>query len=382
MHLFSLVVLVFFHTYRLRQRPNGRFKCFELPKEQWARPDSSWRPPPCEGSLYAPSEANASLPRCFLSHEQVSFSHNGLSELDLSFALDELKSYVEYRNTGLTRKSQDWIGRAAKAFWNYTSGTINKNNLDTLRTNILQKYQSEDAKSKTLSFAVAFLKYLTKTRLDNRYYAFSIFLEKPRTLKHRKRVTNRIITKQDIKNVLTHIKTAESDERLNTYRAQQYVAFTLFGAYTGQRSNATISKLIVEQFRESSQLEKPVVHVKASQDKIKMEHYVPLHPHVVEVLQPLLDGRRDDALMFEYNSFWMWVKRQKIPLSRISGHFVLGDLRKFAEQHGDVIQWEQSNRAYILTHGVSGVEWSHYRHPLPEYVYEVYMRYWKDVRFV
>ncbi len=312
----------------------------------------------------------------------MSSSHNGLAELDLSFTSEELNSYIEYRETGLTKKSQDWIERAAKTFWRYTNGIINKNSLDTLRTTILEKYQCQDSKSKMLSFAVAFLKYLTKTRLDNRYYAFSIFLEKPKTLKHRKRVTNRIITKQDIENILTYITTAESEGRLNTYRAQQYVAFTLFGAYTGQRSNATISKLTVAQFRKAVQSEKSVIQVKTSQDKIKMEHYVPLHPHVVEALQPLLDGRCDDALMFEYNSFWMWVKRQKIPLSRISGHFVLGDLRKFAEQYGDIIQWEQSNRAYILTHGVSGVEWAHYRHPLPEYVYDVYMKYWNDVCFV
>jgi hypothetical protein len=245
--------------------------------------------------LYTRLEAKASHPRCFLFHEQGSFLHNGLhnglTELDLCFTLDELDSYVKYRNTELTRKSQDWIVRAAKATWNYTNGTVNKNNLDTLRTNILQKYQSEDARSKMLSFAVAFLKYLTKTRLDNRYHAFSIFLEKPKTLRHRKRVTSRIITKKDIENILTYIKTAESEGRLNTYRAQQYIAFTLFGAYTGQRSNATISKLTVGQFREALQLEKSVVHVQALQDKIKMEHYVPMHPHVVETLQPLLDGR-------------------------------------------------------------------------------------------
>jgi hypothetical protein len=33
-----------------------------------------------------------------------------------------------------------------------------------------------------------------------------------------------------------------------------------------------------------------------------------------------------------------------------------------------------------MTHGVSGIEWAHYRHPLPEYVYDLYMQYWKDVR--
>ncbi len=195
------------------------------------------------------SDAEASHPRCFLSHEQGSSSHNrphnGLAELDLPFTLKELNGYIEYRKTGLTKKSQDWIERAAKALWHYTNGIINKNNLDTLRADTLDKYQCEDSKSKMLSFAVAFLKYLTKTRLDNRYYAFSIFLERPKTLKHCKRVTSRIITKQDIENILTYIKTAKSEGRLSTYRAQQYTAFTLFGAYTGQRNNATMSKLTV-----------------------------------------------------------------------------------------------------------------------------------------
>ncbi|MGZ4847253.1 MAG: hypothetical protein ACXV7G_11215 [Halobacteriota archaeon] len=55
------------------------------------------------------------------------------------------------------------------------------------------------------------------------------------------------------------------------------------------------------------------------------------------------------------------------------------DLRKFAEQYGDIIGWEQSNRAYILTHGVSGVDWAHYKHPLPENVFDSYMKSWKDV---
>ncbi|MGA9079848.1 MAG: hypothetical protein WB581_06430 [Halobacteriota archaeon] len=53
----------------------------------------------------------------------------------------------------------------------------------------------------------------------------------------------------------------------------------------------------------------------------------------------------------------------------------------FASSIGDVVGWNESNRAYILTHGVRGVEWSNYRHPLPDLVYDVYMKYWQDVRF-
>jgi hypothetical protein len=56
---------------------------------------------------------------------------------------------------------------------------------------------------------------------------------------------------------------------------------------------------------------------------------------------------------------------QKIPLLRLSSHIVTSGLRKFCEQHGDAIGWDQSNGAYIMTHGVSGIDWKHYKHPLP-----------------
>ena len=115
----------------------------------------------------------------FLPHERGSFSHNGphngITKLDLSFTLRELNSYIEYRKTELTKKSQDWIERAAKALWHYANGIVNKNNLDALRADTLDKYQCEDSKSKMLLFAVAFLKYLTKTRLDNHYHVFFYF---------------------------------------------------------------------------------------------------------------------------------------------------------------------------------------------------------------
>ncbi len=160
-----------------------------------------------------------------------------------------------------------------------------------------------------------------------------------------------------------------------------YQAFILFGAYTGQRPMVTIARLTTGQFKEALRNKRPCLHVLPHQDKIKMEHYVPLHSHVVDAVKPLLKARSDDSLLFEFNSLAMWLKRRRVPLKRIKGYFNLSDLRKFAEQHGDIIGWDYSNRAYVLTHGVSGVEWSHYRHPLPEYVYDVCVRYWRDVRF-
>jgi hypothetical protein len=304
----------------------------------------------------------------------------GLLTLELQFGRDELMSYTEYRKTELTRKSADWINRASLAFWLSTSGSISAKNINDLRAKTLAKYECESSKSKVLTFAVAFLKYLAKIHLDVRYRSFELFLERPRRIKVRKNVTNRIVTKEDIENILDHIRRAEYSGIISRSRADQYTAFTFFGALTGQRSMATMMKLTVGQLREALRALKPVLHVKPSQDKIRMEHYVPLHTQVAESIQPLLDGRQDDEPIFQHGSFWMWVKRQQISMSRFHGHFVLGDLRKFCEQHGDAIGWDQSNRAYILTHSVRGVEWSNYRHPLPDSVYDVYMKYWADVR--
>jgi integrase len=203
-------------------------------------------------------------------------------------------------------------------------------------------------------------------------------LKPPKAVKERKRVTSRIVTKDDINNVLQHVERAEREGKISPERSALYSAFVLFGAYTGQRSEATIAQLRVGQFRTALAHDKPVLEVGSPQDKIRMSHYVPLHPRVVKVLEPLLAGRNEDDLMFTHSSFKQWIKRQKIPMSRFEKPFVLGDLRKFAEQHGDVIEWHQSNKNYIMTHGVSGVEWQ-YKHPLPETVYDVYMKSWGGV---
>jgi len=307
--------------------------------------------------------------------------HSSSADLKLHFSKSELEHFVEHRKTGLRTKSVDWITRAAQALWDCTHGDVSYETVTALRTFALEKYNSVESHSKVLTFAKSFLTFLTKTKEEPRYQTFAPYLEPPKTVKERKSVTSRIVTQKDITNVLKHIEKAERAGKISPERSAQYSAFVLFGAYTGQRSEATLAKLTVGQFRVAMGSEKPVLLVDSSQDKIRMSHYVPLHPRVVEALKPLLVGRDDDELMFTHSSFLQWIKRQKIPMSRFQKPFVLGDLRKVAEQHGDVIQWDQSNRAYILTHGVSGVDWSHYKHPLPENVYDIYMKYWENVDF-
>ena len=62
-------------------------------------------------------------------------------------------------------------------------------------------------------------------------------------------------------------------------------------------------------------------------------------------------------------------------------HFVSSDLRKFYEQMDDILQWDQSNKNYVLTHGISGVDWTHYKHSMPEHAYDAYVQYGGDVTF-
>ena len=300
------------------------------------------------------------------------------AQRNLTFTKDELDQFVAIRVKGLAEKSQDWIFRSSEALWAITQGEISPDTVIALRDSVLEKYESVESHSKVLTFAKSFLKFLATTRVEPRYLTFAPYLELPKTVKERKSVTSRIVVKEDICNILQYIARAERERKISPERSAQYSAFILFGGYTGQRSEATIAKLNVGQFRTALALDKPVLEVDSSQDKIHMSHYVPLHPRVVRALERLLTGRNDDELMFTHSSFKQWLKRQKIPMSRFQKHFALGDLRKFAEQHGDVIEWHQSNKNYIMTHGVSGVEWQS-KHPLPETVYDVYMKSWGDV---
>jgi hypothetical protein len=159
--------------------------------------------------------------------------------------------------------------------WSCTDGIISKETVDNLHLFVLNKYQSEWSHIKVFRFAKAFLKFLTKVRLDTRYHAFEVFLERPKKVKTRNNVTSRIVTKEDIENVLAYIYNAKNDGLISDHRAKQYSAFIVFGAFTGQRSLSTIAKLTVGQFRQALQSKPTIVEVQSSQDKIKMQHYVP-----------------------------------------------------------------------------------------------------------
>jgi len=74
---------------------------------------------------------------------------------------------------------------------------------------------------------------------------------------------------------------------------------------------------------------------------------------LVDVIAPLLGEQNDDNPMFNQLSFERWLKQRRVPLLNESRHFLPGDERKFCEQMGDILEWDQSNKNYIPTQGVS-----------------------------
>jgi hypothetical protein len=259
-------------------------------------------------------------------------SHSGISNLELLFTRKDLDGYLSLRAAGLTQKTVTWLKKSAELLWKATVGIVSVTTMCNLRDYVLKNYQDTDAKRKVLQFARAFLRYIAKISFDQRYAAFDLFLQLPRSVKEQKRVTNRIITKEDVENVLTAIGYAYRSGGIDAYHCLNYTAMTLFGATAGQRPNATIARLTVGQFRAAVKMDKPVVDVLPWQDKIRMQHYCPLHPQVVEAILPVLDGRLDDALAFEQLSFQQWLRHHEVRLIKSNVRIVMGDLRKFAEQ--------------------------------------------------
>ncbi|AAB91305.1 conserved hypothetical protein [Archaeoglobus fulgidus DSM 4304] len=371
-----------------------------ISREKWARPDSNRGPSPRQGDVQMEggeqSEVVKESYKNLSESEHKKQSSGSLMDVELRYTKEELDAYTEKRLTGISKKTKWWIEKASETFWEQTKGVVSFETLSKFKEFTLNNWDSRDAWSKVLNFGKSFLGELSKLRMDTRYRDLGeLFLEMPKSIKERKRTTDRAITENDVKNAVRYFvnkwKTVKKGRgKLDYATALSHVTQILFGAYTGQRPE-TISKLRVEQFEEALKINPPTLLVEANQDKIRMEHYVPLHPDLIPFLKELLKIRKKQGrkLMFEHESCGQQLKRAMIPLEKgelikdkNKRHFVLGDLRKFAEQMADKIKWDTSNKNYILTHNVSSVDWQHYKHPLPEFVYQIYMESWKDVHLI
>ena len=81
-----------------------------------------------------------------------------------------------------------------------------------------------------------------------------------------------------------------------------------------------------------------------------------------------------------YQALMRYLNKANIPLNRTDGKFELRDLRKFFEQKSDEIGFTDANKNFVMSHGVSSVNWQSYKQFLPETVYKNYIEKWGKVR--
>jgi hypothetical protein len=298
-----------------------------------------------------------------------------LNKLTLTFTEKDLNEFLHFRVSLVCVKSGKWLIKASKILWEITHGEVSKNSIDELRQFVLTQYQSRDSWGKIFYFAKSFLDYLAKTHFDHRFLDFALFMEKPRMRVERKMLTSRIITVEDVTSALQKI----SCVRLPNDKKENDQALVLFLAYSGQRV-LTTSRLTVGQFRYALNSNPPVLTVEANQDKIRLQHFVPIHPLLIPYLNDLIGNRKDTEIMFTYNGLMRWLQHNPVTLARTTGNLQLKDLRKFFEQKSDEIGFNDANKNFIMSHGVSSINWTSYKQFLPENVYKTYMRYWSNVQ--
>ena len=138
-------------------------------------------------------------------NEPVVHDRDARAPLSLYYTRAELDSYVAYRSEGMAKKYVDWIDRSSEALWESTKGEISHQTVTGLRTFVLDKYKSRDSHSKVLSFATGFLNFLAQTKIEQSYLSFRLFLEMPKTIKVKKALTERIVTREDVSVVFQRI---------------------------------------------------------------------------------------------------------------------------------------------------------------------------------
>jgi integrase len=300
-----------------------------------------------------------------------------LNELQLQYSHKELEQYLKAKTTQLSEKSVLWFNKASTILWDTTQGIISKDTMNAIREYTLSTYKCHDSWGKIFGFVKSFLTHLTRTRMNSNYQNFDVYIEKPRVRKEIKLLTSRILTTDDVKNALTSIESSS----LCCEKKQNFKTTLLFLAYTGQRV-ITVSRLTVKQVKEALAKTPNVLTVEANQDKIRLQHYVPLNPVLIPLLKDLTEGKQDGDLIFCYNEFMRWLFQNPVQLTNIDGNLQLKDLRKFFEQKSDEIGFNDANKNFIMSHGVSSINWTSYKQFLPENVYKTYMKHWGCVEIV
>jgi hypothetical protein len=299
----------------------------------------------------------------------------------VEFSQQDISDFLDYRCKGINPNTCRQIRSITTVIWELSQGRITPRILNDYTDYYMAKSESQDMRNKYYNYAKAFLKYLFKIRMENNILTLIAIFEKPNYRKEIKLMTSRIIVTEDIEHAIQTIRDAPVDYSYRPQWKLNFITALRFLAYGGQRP-MTVQKLTVGQFRKALSQDPPVLKVEAKQDKIRMAHFVPLHSSLIESIKTLIEGKQDKDPMFEIVPLQTWLKNHHILMEKTEGHLMLKDIRKFFEQKSDEIGFNDSNKNFIMSHGVSSINWQSYKQFLPENVYKRYIECWGSVEIV
>jgi hypothetical protein len=293
------------------------------------------------------------------------------------FSTESLNFYTEFQCHGLSMSSLRTIRRVLYYFFTQTEGNISKETLLNLSHTVWNDDKhSYSHKHKLYVYITGFIKYLAQELDDVDLETMLRYFRKPKTRREVKVTTSRIIVTEDIKRVIDVLSLSKS---LDESQKLRHITFILFLAYGGQRP-MTAERITAGQFKLALAQNPPVLTVLASQDKVKMEHYCPLHPVLIPYLTKLIEGKSDDERVFSVNAMRLWLYGCPQSLTKTVGRLRTMDLRKFFEQKSDELGFTDAHKNLMMSHGCSSINWTSYKGFLPEVVYARYIEKWGDVK--
>ncbi|HIH02476.1 MAG TPA: tyrosine-type recombinase/integrase [Methanoregulaceae archaeon] len=296
---------------------------------------------------------------------------------DISFTHDELNEFVTQISRGRHKSTGQANARFARDFiWVYTEGIINRNTIIITTTKLFEAYTSYSSRDKALSTVKRFLNYLQDTRdLNlNKYIKQIESIPNPKP----RRINEIIVDDKDVTNLLNHI----NDNQTHLSDPHQAFTLTLLLAYTGMRPS-TADRLTVRHIREAISLSPyPSVLVNHEIDKTGTEHYVPIHPSLIPILEESIKDKNDDDIIFESTKVATFLRNHKInSVNPRTKEMKVKYLRKYFIQKSTHAGLKNDFRDYTVSNEMNTIQWQHYKNFTYEQVYQEYLSVWGRIYF-
>ncbi|ACL17825.1 site-specific integrase [Methanosphaerula palustris] len=294
------------------------------------------------------------------------------------FTEDELYNFVDQINIERAITTQQTNTRFARDFiYPCTQGVINNATTSAVIDKITTTYSTYSSRHKGLGFFKRYLNYLNDTKDGINLKPFLRQIDLVR-LKKPKQINRDIMFDGDIRNLISHIQNGKdciTDPNIA-------IALVYFMSYTGMRE-ATCDRLTVKHIKDALSLSpNPCIYVESDIDKTETEHYVPIHPQLIPILNELIKGKDDNDTIFDSEKIATYLKNHRLHQINIPTKYILvKHLRKYFIQKSTAIGLNNDYRDYIVSNQMNSVQWRHYKNFTYQQIYEAYIQAWGPIEF-